>query len=132
MNTLTIKEGILRYLDGEDVTVMTPAKMNELTVEDLQMIFDQGGFCIRTKELNRKPETELKEFPDNDGGTYTMKVPVEEQKPDPEPEPEPEPAKKKVDAGKIRALAAAGRSVQWIAKDMGLSAPTARKCLNGD
>lgn len=112
MNTLTIKEGVLRYLDGEEIMVMSPVKMNEVTMEDLQVIFNQGGFCVHTEDLKKKPEPE--------------------PEPEAKPEPEQEPQKTKVDLGKIRALAAAGRSVQWIAKDMGLSAPTVRKYLNGD
>ena len=38
----------------------------------------------------------------------------------------------KIDAGKIKALADAGWSVQKIAEEMGISAPTVRRYLKED
>lgn len=55
---------------------------------------------------------------------------IEPKKAEPEKKPA-SPANKvtAVDVGKIKALHKAGRSVAWIAEDMGLSDPTVRKYI---
>lgn len=125
LKTLTIKEGILRALDGEDVIIMIPSQLMEHSVEDLRVLGRNGAFCVRAADL--KPKADPEPHPYNDGGLYTMQAGVVETVTE-EPEPE-KPKKPKVDTGKIKALADAGWSVQKIAGEMGLSGPTIRRYL---
>ena len=126
MNTLTLREGILRSLDGAKVTVMVPADISTMTMEDLADMKDLGAYCVYTEELSgtKKPEKQKEAYPDNDGGSYTMEHGKVEKEPEPEKQKKP-----KVDTGKIKALADAGWSAQKIAEEMGLSAPTIRRYL---
>ena len=126
MNTLTLKEGILRMLDGEKITVMVPADISTMTMEDLADMKDLGAYCVYTYDLpgKKKPEKQKEAYTDNDGGSYTMEHGKVEKVPEPEKQKKP-----KVDTGKIKALADAGWSVQKIAEEMGLSAPTIRRYL---
>lgn len=113
MKTMTLKEGVLRMLDGEKISIMVPQDLGTTWLDDLPEMQKLGAFCVFTEDLGiGKPD-------------------LEEQ---PEPEPEPEkteesPKKPKIDVGRIRALADAGWSVQKIAEDMKISAPTVRRYL---
>lgn len=123
IKTLTVKEGLLRMLDGEDIILMTPTDLRTTFVDELKEAQDNGAFCVRAADL--KPKADQEPHPDNDGGLYTMQAGVVETVPE---EPE-KPKKPKVDMGKIKALADAGWSVQKIAGEMGLSGPTIRRYL---
>ena len=123
LKILTIKEGMLRMLDGEEITLMTPVNLSNTFVDELKEAQDNGGFCVRTADL--RPKEDPEPHPDNDGGLYTMQNDIVETVPE---EPE-KPKKAKVDTGKIKALADAGWSVQKIAGEMGLSGPTIRRYL---
>ena len=120
LRTLTIKEGILRALDGEDVIIMIPSQLMEHSVKDLRVLGRNGAFCVRHEEL--EPKKALEPHTDND---FSLDV-VHDEEPDLEPE---KPKKPKVDMWKIKALADAGWSVQKIAGKMGLSGPTIRRYL---
>lgn len=54
---------------------------------------------------------------------------IEPKKAEPEKKPAPVNKLSNDDIGKIRALRKAGRTVAWIADDMGLSEPTVRKYI---
>lgn len=126
MSTLTLREGILRALDGEKITIMVPADISTMTMEDLADMKDLGAYCVYTEDLHgqKEPEKQKEAHPDNDGGSYSMEHGKVEKVPEPEKQKKP-----KVDTGKIKALADAGWSVQKIAEEMGLSAPTIRRYL---
>ena len=126
MNTLTLREGILRSLDGSNVTVMVPADICTMTMEDLVRIKDLGAYCVYTEDLHgpKEPNKQTEAYPDNDGGSYTMEHGKAEKVTGPEKQKKP-----MVDTGKIKALADAGWSVQKIAEEMRLSGPTIRKYL---
>lgn len=127
MKTMTVKEGILRLLDGAKVTLVAPMDLDTTWVSELIELKDKGAFCVYTEDLNiteREPET----YPDNDGGLYQMdnsgNVAHVEELPEKDAD-----RKDKVDAGKIRALADADWSVQRIEEDMKISASTVRRYL---
>jgi len=126
MSTLTLREGILRALDGEKITIMVPADISTMTMEDLADMKDLGAYCVYTEDLyaKKEPEKQTETYPDNDGGAYTMEHGKAEKAQESEKQ-----KKHNVDTGKIKALADAGWSVQKIAEEMGLSAPTIRKYL---
>ena len=127
MNTLTLKEGLLRMLDGEKITIMVPQDLGTTWMDDLLEFRKIGAFCVRTEELQGGPAESGKQkeaYPDNDGGSYSMEHGKVEKEPEPEKQKKP-----KVDTGKIKALADAGWSAQKIAEEMGLSAPTIRRYL---
>lgn len=126
MKTMTLKEGLLRMLDGEKITIMVPQDLGTTWMEDLIEFRKISAFCVRTEELQGGPAEPVKQkeaYPDNDGGSYTMERGKVEK------EPEKLQKKPKVDTGKIKALADAGWSVQKIAEEMGLSGPTVRRYL---
>lgn len=113
MKTMTLKEGVLRMMDGEKITIMVPQDLGTTWLDDLPEMQKLGAFCVFTEDLG-------------------IGKPGPEEQPEPEPEPEKteEPPKKpKIDVGRIRALADAGWSVQKIAEDMKISAPTVRRYL---
>lgn len=127
MNTLTLKEGLLRMLDGEKITIMVPQDLSTTWMEDLIEFRKIGAFCVRTEELQGGPAESGKQkeaYPDNDGGSYTMEHGKVEKVTGQEKQKKP-----MVDTGKIKALADAGWSAQKIAEEMGLSAPTIRRYL---
>lgn len=131
MNKLTLKEGLLRMLDGEKITVMVPADLSTMWMEDFMNLRGSGAFCVLSSDLERGapaqavPEKKPEVYPDNDGGAYTM-VKGKVERVDEQPA---QPSRKRVDMGKIKALADAGWNAQRIAEEMGLSAPTVRKYL---
>ena len=111
LETMTIKEGLARILDGEEITVMVPADLSTMWIEDLKETQDRGGFCVKTSDLNLKEE-------------------------DPDPDPVPDeteaekPKRRRLDTGKIKALADAGWSAQQIADEMNVSMQTIYYHLN--
>lgn len=52
MKTMTLKEGILRTLDGAKVTIMVPADILSMTMEDLANMKELGAYCVYTEELH--------------------------------------------------------------------------------
>lgn len=111
MKTMTLKEGVLRMMDGEKITIMVPQDLGTTWLDDLPEMQKLGAFCVFTEDLG-------------------IGKPGPEEQPEPEPEKTEEPPKKaRIDAGKIKALADAGWSVQKIAEEMGISAPTVRRYL---
>ena len=119
LETMTIKEGLARILDGENITVMVPADLSTMWIEDLKETQDNGGFCVRTSDLNRKEkEQDPEPVPDEAEGDKAEQA--EEDK----------PKRRKLDTGKIKALADAGWSAQQIADKMNVSMQTIYYHLN--
>ena len=118
---LTIDEGLQLALAGEDIILLTPKKMSVLWISDIADAKKAGGYCMMAEDFKAPLDLEPK-APEPDEAQYPQ---IHEDN----GEVTPPVKKSKIDAGKIKALADAGWSVQKIAEEMGISAPTVRRYL---